>query len=176
MRRVISRPPTRPATSALAPLGWLPHPARTSSLDTTDGSRSCQPQLSFIVPTIYGSVYTSADTTPFQAVPNFPAIHQRAIARISLPTTAQHAAGTCSLPRATFCRGRVSPRCVARVPFLLRSPHRTPPFARYVTSPPCTRRCSPVFFFLFRLFPSRRRRTTSELTIDHGQVETRRFE
>ena len=91
MRRVISRPPTRPATSALAPLvGWLPHPARTSTLDTTDGSRSCQPQLSFIVPTIYGSVYTSADTRPSLGVPNFPAIHQRAIARISSPTTAQH--------------------------------------------------------------------------------------
>ena len=147
MRRVISRPPTRPATSALAPLvGWLPHPARTSTLDTTDGSRSCQPQLSFIVPTIYGSVYTSADTRyrPW-ASPTF----QRFISARSLVYPRRRQRSTHRWYLLTACHLLPRPRisgCVARLPFLLlRSPHRTPSFARYATSPPCTMFSS--FFF-----------------------------
>jgi len=57
------------------------------------GSRSaCQPQLSFIVSTIYGSVYIGDDgdtrTVPGRPSPKFRAIHQCAIARIFSLATA----------------------------------------------------------------------------------------
>lgn len=93
MRRVISHPPTRSATSAHHCHPSLAAPPRPTP---PDGSRSCQPQLSFIVPTIYGSVYTERR---YQGVPEFPAIHQRAIARISSPATAHHAAAPTFFPR-----------------------------------------------------------------------------
>lgn len=111
MRRVISRPPTRSATSAHhchPSLTAPPRPAPTPP----DGSRSCQPQLSFIVPTIYDSVYTERR---YQGVPNFPAIHQRAIARISSPATAHHAA---FFPRISVATGRGAPPATSSTFFL----------------------------------------------------------
>lgn len=152
MRRVISRPPTRPATSALAPLGWLPHPARTSTLDTTDGSRSCQPQLSFIVPTIYGSVYTSGR---YHTVPGRPQVSSDSSARDRSYILADDSAAH-RWYLLTACHLLPRPRisgCVARVPFLLRSPHRTPPFARYVTSSPCFDGVLQSFSSCFASFP-----------------------
>lgn len=60
IRRVILHPPTRLATflspSLFLSFSFIPCPL---SLACSYGSRSCQPQLSFIVLRIYGSVYST---------------------------------------------------------------------------------------------------------------------
>lgn len=80
-----------------------------------DGSRSCQPQLSFIVRRIYGSVYTGADTRPSRSFVRFISARSLVYPRSGQRSTA----AACLTAYHLLPDPRIS-GCVARVPVRVR--------------------------------------------------------
>jgi len=91
MRRVILHPPTLSRATLPPPfresaLGFSLHRfAPVQHFGIAYGSRSCQPQLSFIVSTIYDSVYTNGSSgNGYRTVSGRPKVSERFISARSL--------------------------------------------------------------------------------------------
>lgn len=158
MRRVISRPPTRPATSALAPLDWLPHPARHYGR---------QPIVSAAI-VIYrpDDLRFRLHQRRYQTVPGRPQVSSDSSARDRSYILADDSAAH-RWYLLTACHLLPRPRisgCVARIPFPPAQPSQDTalrPLRNVATVHPTMFSSFFLFSFLFRLFPSRRRRAIS---------------